>query len=145
MKVIFRTNVRPKTKKIVTAVFEKNIKVSDFGLIWRPFHEYLQIKNFFQKSGSPFYLYSPLTSCKKLEKSLEPFLRKLCYQPTNYYQHRSYKISLTPVQKTKKVLKVLKCLRTLFFILLTQMIVLSLEKTKTQSRSYWIQSITFHL
>ena len=35
-----------KTKKIV---FEKNIKVSDFGLIWRPFREYLQIKNFFQK------------------------------------------------------------------------------------------------
>ena len=32
-----------KSKKIVTAVFEKNIKVSDFGLIWRPFREYLQI------------------------------------------------------------------------------------------------------
>ena len=138
MKVIFRTNVRPKTKKVVTAVFEKNIKVSDFGLIWRPFHEYLQINNFFQKSGSVTFLplYSP-NFMQKLEKSLEPFLRKLCYQPTNYYQqHRSYKISLTPVQKTKKVLKVLKCLRTLFFILLTQMIVLSLEKTKTQSRSY---------
>ena len=30
-----------------------------------------------------FYLYSTLTSCKKSVKSLEPFLRKLCYQPTN--------------------------------------------------------------
>ena len=29
------------------------------------------------------YLYSLLTSCKKSEKSLEPFLRKLRYQPTN--------------------------------------------------------------
>ena len=49
---------------------------------------------------SLFYLYSPLTSCKKSEKSLEPFLRKLRYQPTNYYQqHRSYRTSLTPVQK----------------------------------------------
>ena len=27
-------------------------KVSDFGLIWRPFREYLQINNFYQKSGS---------------------------------------------------------------------------------------------
>ena len=39
LKVIFSTNFRSKTKKIVTAVFEKNIKVSDFGLIWRPFRE----------------------------------------------------------------------------------------------------------
>ena len=31
-KVIFNTNFSPKTKKIVKAVFEKNIKVSDFGL-----------------------------------------------------------------------------------------------------------------
>ena len=63
---------------------EPNIEVSHFGLIWRPFHEYLQINNFFQKFGSvTFYLYSPLTSCKKSEKSLELFLRKLHYQPTN--------------------------------------------------------------
>ena len=54
--VSFSTNFRPKTKKIVRAVFEKNIKVSDFGLIWRPFREYLQIKNFFQKSGSVTFL-----------------------------------------------------------------------------------------
>ena len=56
LKVIFSTNFTPKTKKIVRAVFEKNMKVSDFGLIWRPFREYLQIKNFFQKSGSVTFL-----------------------------------------------------------------------------------------
>ena len=28
--------------------------VSDFGLIWRTFREYLQINNFFQKSGCHF-------------------------------------------------------------------------------------------
>ena len=42
LKVIFSTNFRQKNKKIVRAVFEKNIKVSDF-------HEYLQIKNFVSK------------------------------------------------------------------------------------------------
>ena len=84
LKVIFSINFWPKTKKIVKTIFEKNIKVSDFGLIWRPFHEYLQINNFFQKSGSVTFLplYSP-NFMQKLEKSLEPFLRKLCYQPTN--------------------------------------------------------------
>ena len=56
LKVIFHTNFRPKTKKTVRAVFEKNIKVPDFGLIWRPFQEYLQIKNFFQKSCSVTFL-----------------------------------------------------------------------------------------
>ena len=40
LKVIFSTNFRPKTKKIVRAVFEKNIKVADFGRIWRLFREY---------------------------------------------------------------------------------------------------------
>ena len=33
LKVIFSTNFRPKTKKIVTTAFEKNIQVYDFGLI----------------------------------------------------------------------------------------------------------------
>ena len=47
-KVIFSTNFRPKTKKIIKVVFEKNIKVSDFGLIQRPFPKYLQIKKFFK-------------------------------------------------------------------------------------------------
>ena len=41
LKVIFSINFRPKTKNIIWAIFEKNIKVSDFGLIWRPFCEYL--------------------------------------------------------------------------------------------------------
>ena len=50
LKVIFSTNFRPKTKKIVRAVFEKNIEVSDFGLIWRRFREYLQIIIFFFKN-----------------------------------------------------------------------------------------------
>ena len=49
---------------------------------------------------SLFYLYSPLTSYKKSEKSLEPLLRKLRYQSTNYYQkHRSYRTWVTPVQQ----------------------------------------------
>ena len=47
--VSFSTNFRPKTKKIVRAVFEKNIEVSDFGLIWRPFHEY-PIQELFSKT-----------------------------------------------------------------------------------------------
>ena len=51
LKVIFGTNSGPKTKKINRAVFEKYIKVSDSGLIWRPLREYLEIKIFFQKSG----------------------------------------------------------------------------------------------
>ena len=58
LKFIFSTNFRSKTKKIVTAVFEKNIKVSDFGLIWRPFRKYLQIKNFLKRSGSLTFLLS---------------------------------------------------------------------------------------
>ena len=73
LKVIFSTNFRPKTKKIVRAVFEKNIRVSDFGVIWRHFREYLQIKSFFKNPAlSLFYLYNTLTSCKKSEN-----------QPTN--------------------------------------------------------------
>ena len=57
LKVIFSTNFRPKTKKIVRAVFEKNIRVCDFGLIWSLFREYLQIKNFFHKSASVTFLH----------------------------------------------------------------------------------------
>ena len=54
LKVIFRTNFRPKTKKMVRAVFEKNIKVADFGLIWRRFRKYRIF--FSQKSGSVTFL-----------------------------------------------------------------------------------------
>ena len=56
LKAIFSTNFRPKMKNIVWAVFEKNIKVFDFGLIWRPFCKYLQIKDFFQKFGFVTFL-----------------------------------------------------------------------------------------
>ena len=52
LKVIFRTNFRPKPKKSL----EPFIKVSDFGLIWRLFREYLQINIFFQKSSSVTFL-----------------------------------------------------------------------------------------
>ena len=87
LQVICSTNFRPKTKKIVKAVFEKNIKVSDFGLIWRPFCEYLQIKNFFQKSGSVTFL--PLQSpnfMQKIRKILRAVSEKTALptnQPTN--------------------------------------------------------------
>ena len=94
LKVIFSTNFRPKTKKIIRAVFEKNVKVSDFGLIWRPFREYLQIKNFFQKTASITFL--PL-QCPNF---IHCVTNQPSSQPTNYYQqHRSYRTSLMPVQK----------------------------------------------
>ena len=105
LRVIFSTNFWPKTKKIVRAVFEKNTKVSDFGLIWRLFREYLQIKNFFFKILALwlFYLCSPLTSFKKSEKSLAPFFEKTAltnYQPTNHYQQQQpCRSLLTQVQK----------------------------------------------
>ena len=84
LKVIFSTNFRPKTKKINWAVFEKYIKVSDFGLIWRRFAIISKSRGFFKNLAVwLFYLYSPLTSCKKSEESLGLFLRKLRYQPTN--------------------------------------------------------------
>ena len=59
--------------------------MTDFELIWRCFRESLQIKNFLQKSGSVNFLplSSPNFNQKTLEKSIEPFLRKLRYQPTN--------------------------------------------------------------
>ena len=95
---MFSTNVRPKTKKIVRAVFWEKYQSIWFWANFRPFCEYLQIENFFQKSGSvTFYLYSPLTSCKKWEKSLEPFLRKLRYKPTN--QPTNQLLPATPILK----------------------------------------------
>ena len=75
---------RCKTKKIVWVVFEKNMKVPDFGLIWIPFLQISPNQEFFSKiQMSFFYLYSPLTSCKKSENSLELFLHSNCIQPTN--------------------------------------------------------------
>ena len=94
-KVIFSTNFRSKTKEIVGAVFEKNIKVSDFGLIWRPFREYLQIKNFFQKSGSVTFL--PLQSpnfMQKIRKMLRAVSEKTAL-PTN--QSTNQLLPTTPI------------------------------------------------
>ena len=83
LKVIFNTNFRPKTKKIVRTVFEKNIKVSDFGLIWGHFREYLQTKFFFQKSGSVTFL--PLQSLNFMQKIRKIFgaVSKKTALPTN--------------------------------------------------------------
>ena len=84
LKVIFSTNFRRKTKKIVRAVFEKYIKVSDFGLIWRLFREYLQIKDFFQKSGSVSF--PPLQSLNIMRKISRKLLRAFTEKialPTN--------------------------------------------------------------
>ena len=85
LKIIFSTKFRPKTKKIVRAVFEKNVKVSNFGLIWRRFFEYLQIKNFFQKSGSITFLplYSP-NFMLKIRKILRAVSEKTAL-PTNHH------------------------------------------------------------
>ena len=55
--------------KYSTEVFTEiplKISVSDFGLIWRPFRKYLQIKKFFQKSGSVTFL--PLKSTNVIQK-----------------------------------------------------------------------------
>ena len=62
-------------------------------------------QEFFSKNPALwlFYLYSALTSWKKWEKSLEPLLRELRYQPTkqptNYRQHQSYRTWQTLVQQ----------------------------------------------
>ena len=83
LKVMFSTNIRPKTKKIISAVFEINIKVSDFGLIWKPFCKYLQIKIFFQKSSSLTFL--PLQSPNFMQK-IRKILRAVSEEtalPTN--------------------------------------------------------------
>ena len=84
LQVICSTNFRPKTKKIVKAVFEKNIKASDFELIWRTFCEYLQIKNFFQKSDPVTFL--TLHSSNAMQKILRAVSEKTALptnQPTN--------------------------------------------------------------
>ena len=75
---------RQKPKKSLEPFLRKIWKCLYFGLIWRSFREYLQIEDFLKKSGPVAFLpFSPLTSCKKSEKPLDTFLRKLHYQPTN--------------------------------------------------------------
>ena len=81
-------------RKFVRAIFEKNIKVSDFGLIWRPFHEYLQIKIFFKNPALwLFYLYSSLTSWKVLTAVSEK--KSITNQPTN--QPTNQLLPATPI------------------------------------------------
>ena len=61
--------------------YQKHLILGQFGDV---FANISPNQDFFKKIQlSLFYLNSPLTSCKKSEKSLEPFLRKLHYQPTN--------------------------------------------------------------
>ena len=44
-------------RKILRTVSEKTVlPTNQPTLIWTPLHEYLQIKNFFQKSGSVIFL-----------------------------------------------------------------------------------------
>ena len=86
----------------------KLIKVSDFGLIWRPFREYLQIKNFFQETGSvtflPFYSRNFMQKIRKILRAVYEKTTLPTNQPTSYYQqHRFYRAWLTPVQKSKIV------------------------------------------
>ena len=50
--------LRAVSEKTVLPTNQPNIKVSDFGLIWRRFHEYLQINNFLGKFG--FVTFLPL-------------------------------------------------------------------------------------
>ena len=107
--LVLTSDQKPK-KKIVKAVFEKNIKVPDFGLICRPFREYLQIKNFFQKSDSITFpsLKSP-NFMQKIRKVLRAISEKTAL-PTNQLtnqllKHRSYRTSLTLVQKQQNKTK----------------------------------------
>ena len=92
-------NSDQKPKKSLEPFFEKNIRV----WFWANFETFSRIspnKIFFSKIRlCHFFTFSFLTSCKKSEKFLEPFLRKPRYQPTNYYQQRrSYRTSLTSLQ-----------------------------------------------
>ena len=106
LKFILSTDFSPQTKQIARAVFEKNIKVYNFGLIWILFRKYLRIKNFFRKSDSVTFL--PLqfpNVMQKIRKILRAVSEKTALptnQATNYYQqnyYQSYRTSLKPVQE----------------------------------------------
>ena len=107
--LVLTSDQKPK-KKIVKAVFEKNIKVPDFGLICRPFREYLQIKNFFQKSDSITFLSLKWPNfMQKIRKVLRAISEETAL-PTNQLtnqllKHRSYRTSLTLVQKQQNKTK----------------------------------------
>ena len=53
LKIILTSGQKPKKS---LEPFLRKISMSDFGIIWRRFCEYLQIKIFFQKSGSITFL-----------------------------------------------------------------------------------------
>ena len=77
--IVLTSGQKPKNS---LELFLKKYQVSDFGLIWRPFCKYLQIKNFFQISGPVVLPTNQPTN-----------------QPANHYkQHQSYRTWLTPVQ-----------------------------------------------
>ena len=82
LKVIFSTNFRPKTRKIIRAVFEKNISV----WFWANLENFSRIspnQKFFKKPDLLlFYLYSLLSSCKKIRKILRVVSEKTVL-PTN--------------------------------------------------------------
>ena len=84
LKVIFSINLGQKPKKSLEPVLRKISKcliLGQFGGLFANISK--SIFSFKNAVLSLFYLYSPLTSCKKSEKSLELFLSKLSYQPTN--------------------------------------------------------------
>ena len=94
LKVIFSTNFRPKTRKIIRAVFEKNISV----WFWANLENFSRIspnQKFFKNPAlSLFYLYSPLTSCKKIRKILRAVSEKTVL-PTN--QPNNQPLPTTPI------------------------------------------------
>ena len=74
----------PKIKNILRAILEKKIK-DPFYPFFAPFWPKKGQRAFFFKNRFPslFYIYGPLTSCKKLEKSLEPIPVTLGYGQTD--------------------------------------------------------------
>ena len=99
LKVIFSTNFRPKTKKIVTAVFEKIINISDLSLIWKPLREYLQIKICFQKSSSvtflPLQFPNFMQKIRKIFRAISEKTMLPTNQPTN--QPTNPLLPITPI------------------------------------------------
>ena len=81
-----------KPKKSLEPFLRKISKCLILGQFADLFANISKLRTFFKNQAlSFFYLYSPLTSCKKSGKSIESFLRKLRYQLTNYLQHQSYR------------------------------------------------------
>ena len=66
------------------SILRKSLKTLYLGL-FRPFFPIFQKMKIFPKNPtlSLFYIYGPLTSCKKSEKNNEPIPRKMCYGLTD--------------------------------------------------------------